>query len=154
KHPVYGPMVLRAVGMHFPTHFALAEVNFDKVFPVLDSHFTSSFVGSVMGGNCASTRVPIRHSPVAAMAAAPNRPGTILPLLFCCSCRFRLFRLPPWFPPIRHPIARSADGVNPEKGEKASSTRRVIVILFRIDSLEEILSVFAMGSCVVTPRSS
>jgi hypothetical protein len=33
----------------------LEDVNFDKVFPALDSHFCSSLVGSVTGGNCAGT---------------------------------------------------------------------------------------------------
>src|SRR5262245_50378988 len=66
---VYGPMVFRAALMHFDTHFALAPVSFTSAEPVPFSHFCSSLLGSVTGGNCASADRPSSPRPAAAATA-------------------------------------------------------------------------------------
>jgi hypothetical protein len=44
KHPVNGPLVLRAVVRHFDTHLLLDPVNLLSALPAPDSHFSKSLV--------------------------------------------------------------------------------------------------------------
>src|SRR5262245_25024843 len=76
--PVYGPEVFRAVVKHFEMHFDLLPTNFTIVLPTVDSHFCSSFVGSV---TCAGTDLASRQMPVAAMTAVPNHFDMMVPSL-------------------------------------------------------------------------
>src|SRR5262245_60607462 len=65
KQPPYAPIVLRAVLMHFEIHLLFALTDFVSAVPVLFSHFCSSFVGSVTGGNWASADPTISSAPAA-----------------------------------------------------------------------------------------
>src|SRR5262245_25194518 len=63
KQPVHGG-VLRQVLTQFPTHLDFAPTNFVRAVPVPFSHFCSSLLGSVTGGNWASADPAISSAPI------------------------------------------------------------------------------------------